>query len=181
VDDFRRCVTSDAKLRGNSLYLLGRTRPGMGGSLFYYRYGGRSALVPDTDPAASKAAVDGLVAAIRAGLLASCHDVSDGGLATAVTEMCLGGNMGAEVDQRELGSMPPQVKLFSESPARWLLEVPDKSRARLEGRLRRFGLVKLGGLSGDAIRISSGRRKLVELAVKDAREAWQSPLWSAMG
>jgi phosphoribosylformylglycinamidine synthase len=181
VDDFRKCVSSDAKRRGNGLYLLGKTRPGMGGSLFYYRYKGRSRLVPDTDPSASRAAVDALVAAIRAGLPVACHDISDGGLAVSLAEMCIGGNMGAELDLGPLGNLSPQLKLFSEGPTRWLLEVPDKGRARLESRLRRFGLVRLGTFSGDTLKISSGPKPLIEMPVKTARQAWQSTLWSAMG
>jgi len=181
VDDFRKCITAEAKRRGNGIYLLGRTRPQMGGSLFYYKYKGRSNLVPDTNLAEAKATVDGLVAAIKDRLPVSCHDISDGGLAAAMAEMCMGGNMGAEVDLKALGALTPQAKLFSESPTRWLLEVPDRCRTRLEGRLRRFGLVRLGELSGDDIVITDGKAKLVSLSVNDAREAWQTPIWSAMG
>jgi phosphoribosylformylglycinamidine synthase len=181
VDDIRRCVTTDAKRRGNGLYILGKTGAAMGGSLFHHKYKGRSRIVPDTDSAASKTAVEALVTVIGSGLVASCHDISDGGLAVAAAEMCMGGNMGAGLDIRALGNLPPQVKLFAEGPTRWLLEVTDRSRAPLEARLRRFGLARLGTFDGDALRISDGKRKLVELAVGDARNVWSSALWKAMG
>ena len=181
VDDFRKCVTADAKKSGNSLYLLGRTGPELGGSLFYHVFGGRSPHVPDTDPAASKAAVDGLVSAIRAGLVASCHDISDGGLAVALAEMCIAGDMGAELDIGKLGSAPVPARLFSEGPARWLLEVPDAASARLEGRLKRHGLFRLGRLGGDSVAILYGKKRLIDLPLADAGEAWRSTLWNAMG
>ena len=181
VDDFRKCVTTDAKRRGNGLYLLGRTGTAMGGSLFHHMYNGRSRCVPDVDPAYSKAAVDALVAAIRSGLVASCHDISDGGLAVAAAEMCMGGDMGATLDIKALGNISSQARLFSEGPARWLLEVNDKSRARLEPRLRKLGLVRLGRFEGDTLKISDGKKRLIEIAVGDARKAWSMTLWNAMG
>jgi phosphoribosylformylglycinamidine synthase len=136
VDDIRRCVTTDAKRRGNGLYILGKTGAAMGGSLFYHKYKGRSRIVPDTDSAASKTAVEALVTVIGSGLVASCHDISDGGLAVAAAEMCMGGNMGATLDIRAIGNLPPRARLFSEGPARWLLEVTDKSRAHIEAMFR---------------------------------------------
>ena len=181
VDDFRKCVTTDAKRRGNGLYLLGRTGTAMGGSLFHHMYNGRSRTVPDVDLAYSKAAVDALVAAIRSGLVASCHDISDGGLAVAAAEMCMGGDMGATLDIKALGNISSQARLFSEGPARWLLEVNDKSRARLEPRLRKLGLVRLGRFEGDTLKISDGKKRLIEIAVGDARKAWSMTLWNAMG
>jgi phosphoribosylformylglycinamidine synthase II len=102
VDDIRKCVTTDAKRRGNGLYLLGRTGAAMGGSLFHHMYNGRSSSAPDVDPAYSRMAVDALVAAIRSGLVASCHDISDGGLAVAAAEMC----MGAPGGQRQKQGSP---------------------------------------------------------------------------
>jgi phosphoribosylformylglycinamidine (FGAM) synthase-like enzyme len=181
VDDIRKCVTTDAKRRGNGLYILGKTGAAMGGSLFYHKYKGRSRMVPDTDSALSKAMVEALVTAIESGLVASCHDISDGGLAVSAAEMCMGGNMGAELDIGAIGKLAPQARLFSEGPARWLLEVTDKSKKTLEARLRRFGLARLGTFSGDVLKISDGKRRLVELSVGEARKAWSSALWKAMG
>jgi hypothetical protein len=51
----------------------------------------------------------------------------------------------------------------------------------MEHRLRRFGLARLGTFAGDALRISDGKKRLVEIAVGDARKAWSSALWKAMG
>jgi len=102
-------------------------------------------------------------------------------LAVAAAEMCMGGDMGATLDIKALGNISSQARLFSEGPARWLLEVNDKSRARLEPRLRKLGLVRLGRFEGDTLKISDGKKRLIEIAVGDARKAWSMTLWNAMG
>jgi hypothetical protein len=47
--------------------------------------------------------------------------------------------------------------------------------------LRKLGLVRLGRFEGDTLRISDGKKRLVEIAVGDARKAWSMTLWNAMG
>ncbi|MGQ9582438.1 MAG: phosphoribosylformylglycinamidine synthase subunit PurL [Thermoplasmatota archaeon] len=181
VEDFRRCVTADVKRAGSRIYLLGRTGPEMGGSAFHYRFNGRSARVPDVDPRRTRRSVDALVSAIQAGLVASCHDVSDGGLAVALAEMCIAGGLGADVDLSVLARLPVEARLFSESPTRWLLEVEEGKRRRLEARLRPLGIVRLGRFGGDELVIRSGGRELIRLPIGEAMEVWQSPLWRLMG
>ncbi|MEM2869626.1 MAG: phosphoribosylformylglycinamidine synthase subunit PurL [Thermoplasmata archaeon] len=181
IGDFRRCVTSDAKRSGNAVYLLGKTKPEMGGSALYYRFGGQSIRVPDTEPRLTRRAVGALVSCIEEGLLESCHDVSDGGMAVALAEMCIGGELGAQVDISRLPSMPPEAALFSESPTRWLLEVKESNRRRVERRLERLGLRRLGKFGGGELVIRKGGKELLRLSLRELSEAWRRPLWSLMG
>ena len=59
------------------------------------------------------------------GLVASCHDVSEGGVAVAVAEMCIAGDKGADVTA--LPHADPVVALFAESSGRLVVEVaPDQ-------------------------------------------------------
>jgi phosphoribosylformylglycinamidine synthase len=62
-----------------------------------------------------------LHAAIRAGLVESCHDVSEGGLAVAIAEMCIAGRLGATIDQ--LPHDDRTTALFAESSGRLIVEV----------------------------------------------------------
>ena len=62
-----------------------------------------------------------LHAAIRAGVVRACHDISEGGLAVALAEMCIGGRLGATIDA--LPDHDPVVALFSESIGRFVVEV----------------------------------------------------------
>ena len=97
------------------LLLLGRTRPEFGGSAWAHvlhgHLGGRP---PRPDLAAELRLAALLARACADGVLAAAHDLSDGGLAVALTESCLRGGTGCRV---ELGE-DPFAALFSESVAR---------------------------------------------------------------
>ena len=94
VEDIRKCVTTDFKNEGNPVYLVGETRDEMGASALFRRYGGSGGQVPTVDSAALSARTDLLLNAMSKGLVRSCHDCSDGGLAITLAEMCLGGDLG---------------------------------------------------------------------------------------
>ena len=132
------------------LYVLGTTRSELGGSLWAEvngQPGGQRAprSILELAPALFRA----LHAAIRRGLVRSCHDLSAGGLAVALAEMALAGGLGAEGVAR---SMPRDedaaddfVLLFSESPTRFLLEVAPRYAGELEDRLAGLPLGRLDG------------------------------------
>ncbi len=87
VPDIGRTVTSDLKAPGNRLYLVGETRAELGGSLLQQLEGGSGGTAPamPPNPLARYRALHG---AIRQGLVQAAHDLSEGGLAVAVAEMC---------------------------------------------------------------------------------------------
>jgi phosphoribosylformylglycinamidine synthase len=120
IDDVTRCVTSDAKKAGNKLVLVGLTWNETGGG---FLGGGEIPQVRETAPATMRAVAN----AIAAGSVRSCHDLSEGGLAVAAAEMAIGGGLGVriDVDAVECGETIDRkdVRLFSETPTRFLLEV----------------------------------------------------------
>jgi phosphoribosylformylglycinamidine (FGAM) synthase-like enzyme len=85
----------------------------------------------------SAAAFDGLHRAISRGLVRACHDLSEGGAAVALAEMCFAGGLGADVSlvhaPYEQAADEPGVRdevlLFSESPGRFLCEVRERDLA----------------------------------------------------
>ena len=174
VDDFRTCVTSDLKSPGNALYLIGETRQEMGGSEYFRAFGGSSGVAPDVDVAALRGGVDGLLAAIRAGDVAACHDLSDGGLAVAAAEMCLGGDVGASLEIAHLDPLRFDVVLFSETNARWLVEV---RKGREEAFAGRFAIAvrRVGAVGGGTLHLRRGRASL-EVPVGEMRDVWSRAL-----
>jgi phosphoribosylformylglycinamidine synthase len=107
IDDVSKCVTMDLKQPGNVLYQLGETKDEFGGSHFLQtaaenEQGGVSPpvfnnVVPSLDALAAKKLYETLLAAMMKGLLRSVHDLSEGGLAVAVAEMCFAGGLGAKL------------------------------------------------------------------------------------
>jgi phosphoribosylformylglycinamidine synthase len=126
VPDADRCVTPDLAAAGNVLALLGTTDPEFAGSHLDHVLGAPDAVgvVPSPDPDAPDR-YRRLHAAMRAGLVASCHDVSEGGLAVAIAEMCIGGRLGATIDRLPHDDLA--VALFSESSGRLIVELEQRN------------------------------------------------------
>jgi phosphoribosylformylglycinamidine synthase len=147
--------------------------------------GGR---VPKVDPALGRALFRAVHAAISRGLIRSCHDLSEGGLAAALAEMALAGGLGARVSLGEVpsdeGGIGDASLLFSESPSRFLLEVRPADVAALNDLFRDLPLGRLGEVTGPADGSDSPRltvtgrsgRPVIDAPVSDLKSAWQRPL-----
>ena len=106
VDDVNRLITMDAKSSGNLLFLVGLTKKHLGGSVLYDLFGESGISVPEVDLPLAAKTFDLLHKAIGDGLVASCHDLSDGGLGAALAEMCFAGGLGCEVDLANVLTLP---------------------------------------------------------------------------
>lgn len=178
VEDIRKCVTTDLKRAQNLVYIIGDTKDEMGASILYRRYGGKGGKVPEVDAAALSRNIDTVLAAGQAGLLKSCHDCADGGLAIALAEMCLGGDLGLQLDLSGMGDLSFETKLFSESNSRFVVEVDVARRAEFEKLAPQA--IYLGTVEQDKrMTIRDGRQK-VDLKVPAMRRAWTDALWRLM-
>jgi phosphoribosylformylglycinamidine synthase len=126
VPDADRCITPDLKEAGNVLMLIGNTAPEFAGSHLDKVQSPPLAVgvAPAPDPDAPEN-YRHLHAAMQAGLIASCHDLSEGGLAVALAEMCIGGRLGATIDTLPHDDLA--TALFSESTGRLVVEVEPRS------------------------------------------------------
>jgi phosphoribosylformylglycinamidine synthase len=177
VPNMERCVTSHLKAPGNRLYLLGETKAELGGSLLYdhLKINGGAAPVMPANPLHRYRL---LHRAVQQGLIRSCHDLSEGGLAVALAEMCLAGRLGATVEigrlgDREIGLTPEEL-LFSESNGRLLLEVQPEDAAALEAQLSSVTLIPLGLVTSEPVlQITAEAQSLVNLAIEQLVNSWK--------
>lgn len=128
VPDADRCITPDLVEPGNLLMLIGNTSSEFAGSHLDKVLGEPSepGVAPAPDPDAPTH-YRHLHAAMQAGLVVSCHDLSEGGLAVALAEMCLAGRLGASIDT--LPHHDHATSLFSESMGRLIVEIEPRSAA----------------------------------------------------
>jgi len=200
VEDVARCVTMDLKQPGNLLYQVGVTRDELGGSHFALVQGLEGGSVPKVEAASAKRLFAAVHAAIAAGAVRSCHDLSEGGLAVALAEMAFAGGCGARVTLASVPSEFPsastsvapglsanaavldesEIRLFSESHTRFVCEVPPAKRQEFEALL--------GGVPHAWIGEVLEQRRLVvydrddaatpriDADIADLKEAWQAPL-----
>jgi phosphoribosylformylglycinamidine synthase II len=181
VDDVERCVTMDLKTAGNTVYAIGLTRDELGGShlaLVRELSGGQ---VPTVDLSQSKETFARLHAAIHAGQIRACHDLSEGGLAAAAAEMALAGGLGLTLSLDNLpvdGELDTATRLFSESNTRFLCEVAPDKTAEFEATLGdAVPLARVGEAneSGRLV-INSGEQPVIDAPINELKEAWQRPL-----
>jgi phosphoribosylformylglycinamidine synthase len=178
VPDVRKCVTMDLKEPGNLLYLLGATKDEMGGSHYHKATGRTGGTVPRPDLAQAPKLFAALHTAITWGLVRSCHDLSEGGLAVAAAEMAFAGGLGADLSSAGAPGLPDEAALFSESCTRFLLEVKPENVSRLEAALAGQPLIKVGTVvTQQRLRIAGANGEWVVWADLGAlKEAWQAPL-----
>jgi len=192
VDDVSRCVTMDLKSPGNYLYQVGTTHDELGGSHFALVESLDGGQVPKVDAELAKRTFTALHEAIDAGLVRSCHDMSEGGLAVAAAEMSFAGGLGARIS---LGEVPRDedvtqaaVLLFSESNTRFLVEVSEENAGRFEAALSEIPHALVGEVA------ETGRLQIldvsdsddpdsetevplvVDASIDELKEAWQKPL-----
>jgi phosphoribosylformylglycinamidine synthase len=177
VADVRKCVTMDLKEPGNHLYLIGETRDELGGSFASLVTGRSGGNVPRVDLERAPRIFAAVHRAIIAGLVRSCHDTSEGGLAVAAAEMAFAGGVGADVSGLP-GDFSDEVKLFSESCTRFLVEVKPENAAAFEACFAGLPCAKVGTTVAEPrLRIAgTGGEWLVWVKLTELKEAWQKPL-----
>ena len=180
IDDVRSAVTMDLKEPGNLLYILGETADELGASEYYAHLGYLGANVPKVAFHRAWERYLKLHRAMGEGLVRSCHDCSEGGLAVAMAEMAFAGGVGLEVDLELLpvsGDLRADRALFSESASRLLVEVrPDKA-GEFEDILGDTVWARIGVCTEEErMVVKTGRKALLSLGLQKMREAWKSPL-----
>lgn len=176
VDDIGAAVTSDLKEVGNGLYLLGRSAPELGGSLWARRHGKTGLALPRPDPSGLHRLGERLLSAGQRGLVRAAHDLSDGGLAVTLAEMGFGGGFGFRVDLEVTGLSSPSLALAAEGGSRFVVEVPKGDRRRFEGTFRGLACSRLGTVEGADAVFSWGSSPLTTLPLSSYYERWRHGL-----
>lgn len=176
IKDVNHVTTTSFKEEGDLIYLLGETLPEFGGSELQKLVDGRiSGQAPTIDLQAEKSRQDELLEAIQLGLVASAIDVSDGGLAVALTESVLGKEKGADITI----SGCPVVGLFSESQSRYVVSVKEENKDQFESVVKATYIGKVTG--DDKLTIKNENDELVVQAdVSQLKTAWKDSIKNVM-
>jgi phosphoribosylformylglycinamidine synthase len=182
MDDTGKAVSMDFKQAGNLIYALGATYDEMGGSEYFARLGYVGNKSPVVNVAAARKLMNDVSMATSRGLVRACHDISDGGLGVALSEMAFAGNFGADIS---LEAVPAgetidrdDILLFSESNSRFLSEVEPGNREEFENTLRGNVFAVIGNVNGaDSLKIRGLKGKsVISLPLRTLKESWQKPL-----
>jgi phosphoribosylformylglycinamidine synthase len=164
VDKVDFIITSDFKSLGNQIYLVGSNKGEIGGSEYLnFIHNTVAGKVPEIDLYYEKDLIDFMVEAAKKGLIQSAHDVSEGGLAVALTEMTFKNNIGIEVNLK--GNTRADFYLFSESQGLVILEVEKVYTKSIEKLLKFYNLpfTKIGETMGRNIVINYNKKNLINI------------------
>ncbi|MBL8755943.1 MAG: phosphoribosylformylglycinamidine synthase subunit PurL [Planctomycetes bacterium] len=180
VADVARTLTTDCKRAGSKLVLVGVTKDELGGSVYYKTKGQLGRNAPRVDKLHGRKVLLAVHRALGARCALAAHDLSEGGLGAAATEMAIGGKLGVTLDLAKVptnGPLRAEQILFSESQSRFLLEVPPDRLDDLKANLGDVPFAVVGDVTKEPIVVvTNAGKELVRLAVSDLEAAWKRPL-----
>ncbi|MEM8530874.1 MAG: phosphoribosylformylglycinamidine synthase subunit PurL [Chloroflexota bacterium] len=179
VPEVQHTITMDVKEAGNYIYLVGETYDELGGSHYDVVCGTNHAQVPQVNLALAPIILQRIYIAIRAGWVAACHDLSEGGLAVAAAEMAFAGELGMElylaIVPRPADLNDDTVLLFAESPTRFLVEVPSEHAELFEQYIRDVPYAQIGTVTDAPMFIvnSVAGTPCVQVSTSELKASWQ--------
>lgn len=179
VEDIGKCVTMDAKIPGDLVYVLGETRNELGGSEYYQMFGEAGLRVPSVDINRFRPLYLRLHQAIREGLVASAHAVTRGGLSVHLALTAMAGEVGMELDLREIPSdhLTDTEKLYSESAGRFVVTIAPSNKEIFENIFSGLEIGLIGTISASPLfrLVGSEGVHLLEEDVLKLKEVWKRP------
>lgn len=173
IPDVEKTATTDFKSEGSTIVLVGQRHKGMGGSTYYDTKGVVGNEVPDVDLEVLPHVFDAMHRGITSGTIKAAHDISEGGVITAVAEMCFGGGMGMELDVAE--DERADMFLFNETAGTFVIEVKDSAEAaKLFGDIPYQVLGRT--VKGNELRVNQQEKQLFTADINELKDAWQKPM-----
>ena len=163
------------------LVLIGFTKDELGGSEYYeYIHDVIGGNCPSVDIVSSKANQQAVLDLIKQGIVKNVHDCSKGGLAVAISELCIANEIGCttHVEQIPSDSLRIDELLFSESHSRFVLVMAKKDLNRAKSILEKKGIVHafIGTLAGKNITFKDGAKTVASIRVDKAQKKWLNSL-----
>jgi phosphoribosylformylglycinamidine synthase len=174
-------VSMDLKAPGNLLYIIGETFNELGGSEYYKLKGYLGASVPKVKGAKAKRTFRVVTQAIDEGMVKSCHDLSEGGLAVAAAEMAFAGGYGLQIDLRKVPGKEltrTDFALFSESNSRFLIEVAEADKEDFEALTKGKNCALIGKVTKEQKLLVQGLngKTAVDASLEKLRQSWKKTL-----
>ncbi|WP_100397804.1 phosphoribosylformylglycinamidine synthase subunit PurL [Bacillus sp. FJAT-44742] len=173
IEDLSHITTQTFKNKGDLIYLIGETKAEFGGSELQQMLDGSiSGKAPHIDLETEKLQQEQLLQAIRSGVIASAHDVAEGGLAIALAESVINTEVGAEVTIE--GNTV--IQLFAESQSRFIVSVKPEDKAKFEEIVRNS--TQIGEVTGQSmLKVQQHSGEVVlQASTKKVEEAWKGAI-----
>ena len=171
IEDKSHVTGSSLRHEDSSVVLLGKPDDGAaGGSVWARRAGFNGGTIPDTDLETNLDVYRAYHRAVDAGLILSCHDVSEGGLAVALAEIAFSMRAGLDIETNE--------SLFTEAPGRLIAEVEPGvvEHVRSFFPIDTFRILGRATPSHRRLRIRRDRHAVIDEDLAELKSLWKQPL-----
>ena len=137
IKDYKKMITMDFKNKGNIVYVIGKTEGQLDQSVFARDLlSEKKGPPPNINLFNEKNIGENILNLINQNLIVSCHDVSLGGILTAVSKMCIKGNKGIKLNQLK-GLINKYEYFFSEDQGRYIVELSKKNIDKVKEILKK--------------------------------------------
>ena len=172
VEDLAHITTQFFKNEGDIIYLIGETLAEFGGSELQLMQKGKiEGRPPSINLETEKANQQAVLSGIKAGLIKSAHDISEGGIAVALAESLFGqANLGAQVNI----PLTDAVLLFSESQSRFIVSVAPENKDAFE-KMAKATPIGTANTTGK-LRINCSGSSAIDMTVKDLEKIWEEAI-----
>lgn len=170
IEDLNHVTTQQFKNVGDLIYVIGETKADFNGSEIQKMQKGLiEGKLMNFDLATEKENQQLVLSAIKAGLVSSAHDLSEGGLATALAEATFANELGISV-KVDLKA----AELFSETQSRFILSVKKENQAAFESSVKKAQFI--GEVTADGQLTIEANDGKINVAVKTAKELWEEAI-----
>ena len=171
LKDVTKAVPMHFQTSDSILIMAGERRDELGGSVFYSLHDELGANVPQPNLEEVKNQIFALTDCINEGLVFSCHDIADGGIASTLAEMTFGNGIGCDI--KIDSDLPTDKILFSETGG-FVLEVSPENADAVITIFSKYesDVFQIGTTGSNTIQIN----RLVDIVVSDAKETWANGL-----
>lgn len=187
IENLDRVTTMGFKNTGDLIVLIGENKDEIGGSEYLkVMFGLEKGISPRLDLELEKKVQELCLKAISLGIINSAHDISEGGLASALAESCIAGGKGAKIEL-EKGSFREDVLLFGESQSRIIISTAKENMHLLEKLARELDtpIKVIGWVIEEDLIIDvsdkNGSANLINLKVEGIGQIWRKQLDTIMG
>ena len=175
LENVEKAISMSFQDSDSNVILIGKRKSEMGGSAYYHMKNKYDINLPKPDLEEVKSQIYALTDCIDKELVLSCHDISDGGLAVALSEMSFKNNIGCKVSLNE--SLRSDEILFSETGG-FVMEVSNATLESVRDVFSQYkiNLFNIGKTGGNSIVVNN----ILKVDVNEARKSWENGLSSKL-
>ena len=172
IQDVNKTIPMHFQKSDSILLMVGQRKDELGGSVYYSLYNELGTNLPKPDLKEVKNQIFALNNCIEKRLILSCHDIADGGVASAVAEMTFGNEIGCDVEI--INNLRTDTILFSETGG-FVLELSMNNMEAVQSIFSHYEieLIKIGSTNDSRAMVFNS---VVKLSVKHAKDAWTNGL-----